>query len=141
MGRLFSAMLAGCLSLPAVAQTATLALPGGQEVHFPAGGLIGVAGPRMVLTLTRLDDQRCPSQVDCYWEGMIRAVIAVTVDGQGKTEMILCNLCGDGGRTGAVAGYVLRLERLEPEVTVIEALGRVAVLTDYTVLVTVSAEP
>lgn len=137
----FSAIVVGCLALPAYAETATLALPGGQAVQFPAGGLIGVAGPGMVLTLTRVNDQRCPSAFDCYWEGLIRVVIAIKVEGFDPTFVIICNSCEDGDREAAVAGYRLALDHLEPDHAVIEQLGRAAVLADYTVVVTVSAAP
>ena len=79
-------VLAGCLALPAMAQTATLALPGGQEVVLPAGALSGVsnlATPGLRLLLNEVTDQRCPSAYDCYWEGLIRAVILVNADAHG----------------------------------------------------------
>ncbi len=135
------AILAGWLALPAFAETATLALPGGQEITLPAGGLIGVAGPGMVLTLTRVNDQRCPTAFDCYWEGLIRVVIAIKVEGFDPTFVIMCNSCEDGDREAAVAGYRLALDHLEPDHAVIEQLGRAAVLADYTAVVTVSAAP
>ena len=143
-GVVLGGCLAGVFAGPSVAQPARLPLPGGQEVILPAGALTGVSDmsePGLRLWLTDVTDQRCPSAKDCYWEGMIRAVIFVTSQTQGAQSIVLCNLCEDGTREAVVAGFRLRLERLEPEVVVIEALGRLAVLTDYTVMVTVSAAP
>jgi hypothetical protein len=137
--------VSGWLVAPALAEAARMILPGGQEVSFPAGGLVGVGvgvqGPGMVLTLTHVDDQRCPSAFDCYWEGLIRVVIAIKADGLDSTFVTLCNLCEDGDREADVAGYRLTLDHLEPDHAVIELLGRAAVLADYTVVVTVSSAP
>jgi hypothetical protein len=133
--------LAGLPALPALAETARLSLPGGQEVALPAGGVSGLTGPGLRLWLNEVTDQRCPSEYDCYWEGMIRAVIFVNPDAHGAQYVVLCNLCEDGQRTAVVAGYQLTLEHLEPDHAVIEGLGRAAVLADYTVVVIIAAAP
>ena len=138
-------VLAACMAGQVLAETATLSLPGGQDESVPAGGVVGVDGPGLRLMLTEVTDQRCPSQYDCYWEGLIRAVILVTSDAHGAQYVVLCNLCDDGGREAVVAGYRLTLDRLEPEHAVIEQLdsqlGRAVLLADYTVVVTIAAAP
>ena len=100
-----------------------------------------LATPGLRLLLNEVTDQRCPSAYDCYWEGLIRAVILVNADAHGAQYIVLCNMCEDGRREAVVAGYRLTLDRLEPAVVVIEQLGRGAVLADYTLVVTVGSEP
>lgn len=147
-GLVGAVMMAVCVAGSALGQGMTLALPGGQEVILPAGALSGVsdvAEPGLRLVLKEVTDQRCPSQYDCYWEGMIRAVILVNSDAHGAQYVVLCNMCDDGARSADVPGYVLTLDRLEPEHAVIERLdsqlGRAVLLADYTVVVTVAAVP
>lgn len=135
-------IVAACIvALPALAEPAAVAVPGGVTVMIPAGGMIGVKAPEVSLTLTAVTDMRCPSAYDCYWEGTIRTVFAVQVESGDMQTIVLCNLCDDGGREAVVAGHRLTLDRLEPDVAVIEQLGRVAVLADFTVVVTVVPAP
>lgn len=131
-------VLGACLAVQALADTATLALPGGQEVSLPAGQ---VPGPRLRLFLNEVTDQRCPPEYDCYWEGLIRAVLLVNSDAHGAQYVVLCNMCEEGAREAVAAGDVIGLDHLEPDHTVIEGLGRAVVLADYTVVVTVVAAP
>lgn len=54
------AVLTLCLSMsPAFA--AEITVPDGKEVSLP--------GSDVTIRLTGVDDARCPSDVDCYWEG------------------------------------------------------------------------
>ena len=126
--------LLACVAGAALAGPVTLALPGGETVMMGAQSPV----PGLTLTLTEVTDQRCPSAADCYWEGTIRAVIAVQ-NGAGAVQMVvLCNLCDDGHRTAVAAGVTLTLDHLKPRVEVIEGLGRAAVLADYVVVVGVA---
>ena len=125
------------MALPAAAEPLTLSVTGGKPVSLPAGGVLGLEGPGLTLDMVAVIDQRCPSTVACYGEGMIRAEFVVN----GMDRLILCNLCDDGSRDGAVPGYVLSLVRMFPDTAQIEALGRAAVVADYTVVLTVAAAP
>ena len=125
------------MALPAAAEPLTLSVTGGKPVSLPAGGVLGLEGPGLTLDMVAVIDQRCPSTMACYWEGMIRAEFVVN----GMDRLILCNLCDDGSRDGAVPGYVLSLVRMFPDKDGIEALGRAAVVADYTVVLAVVAEP
>ena len=135
--------LIGSLLAPARAEVAHMTLPGGQEVSFPAGGLVGVRVrvEGLGLRLTEITDQSCPSTLDCYWEGLIGVGIAIKVEGFDPTSVNLCNLCEDGEREVVVAGYRLTLDHLEPDHAAIGQLNRAAVLADYTVVVKVAAAP
>ena len=125
------------MALPAAAEPLTLSVTGGEMVTLPAGGVLGLEGSGFTLDMVAVIDQRCPSTADCYWEGMIRAEFVVN----GTDRLILCNLCDDGSRDGAVPGYGLSLVRMLPDTAQIEALGRAAVVADYTVILTVAAAP
>ena len=72
-----------------------LAVPGGTTIEVPAGGVTGLAGPGVTVGVTGITDQRCPSAVDCVWEGMTRVVPKLE---DGQATVVLCNLCDDGDR-------------------------------------------
>ena len=129
--------LAVALSGPALGNSTdplpTLSLTGGAGVTVPKTG--------HRLLLTGLVDQRCPAQVDCYWEGMIRAEITVMPANGAAQQIILCNLCDDGTRDATVAGLTISLVGLAPSTEDLARLGRAPLLTDYTLTVAYSPAP
>ena len=140
MVRIVLALAVWGLMAPSImAEEVVLAVSGDETVILPAGGVLGLEGPGLSLQLVEIVDNRCPSAADCYWEGLIRAVFRVNNDAHGAQVLVLCNLCDDGSRDGAVPGYVLSLVRMFPDTAQIEALGRAAVVADYTVVFTVAA--
>lgn len=109
------------------------------EVTVPGRGSAAVPGTGLTIGLTAVQDQRCPSDADCYWEGLIRVELSVA-DGGGVPEtLVLCNMCDDASREGHAAGRLVTLVRLEPGRDVLDPLGRAVVLTDYRVVLEVGA--
>ena len=106
-----------------------LTLRGGEGTPIPNTGL--------ALLLTGITDQRCPPQVDCFWEGMIRAEITVLGPKPNLQQIVLCNLCDDGSRSATVGGVNLPLVSLIPSTEDLTKLGRAALLTYYTLVVAV----
>jgi hypothetical protein len=98
-------------------------LKGGEGTPIPDTGLI--------LLLTKIDDQRCPPQVDCYWEGMIRAEITVLGPKPPLQQIVLCNQCEDATGLATVAGLTIGLVSLSPSKEELAKLGREPLLTDY----------
>lgn len=134
--RLLPAILALTLAaLPLAAETPPaqprpLDLPGDRDVTDPASGA--------VFRLTEVTDQRCPHDVECYWEGMMRVGIAVQLASGERQVVILCNLCDEGGRAAELAGMTLRFEGLEPSTAALAGRARMPVLQDYTAQITVA---
>ena len=100
-----------------------ITLRGGEAQAIPETGV--------TLLLTRIDDQRCPPDVDCFWEGMIRAEISVLAGMEEPAQIVLCNLCEDGEDMATVAGLSVGLVSLAPSMDVLAKLGRAPVLADY----------
>jgi hypothetical protein len=123
-----------------VALTASAALPYSSEplpqITLPGGEGAVIPDTGTTLLLTEIIDQRCPPDVDCYWEGMIHARITVTPPKGALQEIILCNLCDDGERSATAAGLTLTLMSLAPSTEELARLGREPLLTDYTLTVT-----
>jgi hypothetical protein len=92
----------------------------------------------VTLQLTGITDQRCPPEVDCFWEGMIRAEIAVT-SAAGTEEIVLCNLCEGATDLATAGGLTIGLVGLAPSTEELAKLGRAPVLGDY--LLTVNYGP
>jgi hypothetical protein len=97
-----------------------------------------VLGTDITLLVTQVDDARCPPDVDCYWEGMIRVELTVSTP-TSQEEIVLCNQCDDGGYTAEAAGRRFGLVALAPSTEELAKLGRAPVLGDY--LVTVNYDP
>jgi hypothetical protein len=117
-----------------------------QPVHagplrLPGGTPTPVSGTALSLTLTDVQDQRCPPEVDCYWEGMIRLTLTVTPTGGAVETVVLCNLCDGATREATVAGHILSLTGLDPTTADLAALGRAITLADYTAIVAVVPAP
>ncbi len=130
------AVLSGLLMLglcpAAQADEITIDVPGDQTVQVLDTGL--------TVRFTGVTDQRCPSDVDCYWEGMIRVELSVARFGGASKPIILCNLCDDGTRDAVTGGQRFSLRGLAPPTEVLDAMGRLPVLADYTVTLAVATE-
>ncbi|MFN4193566.1 MAG: hypothetical protein ACK4FR_11535 [Tabrizicola sp.] len=103
-----------------------LTLPGGEPTRVP--------GTDITLTLTEVEDQRCPAGVDCFWEGIIRVRLSVMQDGAIQ-EITLCNRCADNADLATAAGQTFGLIGLAPSTDQLAKLGRAPELTDYTATV------
>jgi hypothetical protein len=121
-----------CL-LASPALTETLRLTGGTPT--------AVAGTDITLTLTEVQDQRCPADVDCYWEGMIRLTLSVASASGPAETIVLCNLCDGATGTATVAGLTLAFETLTPTTAELARKARLPVLADYTAILTVTPSP
>ena len=98
-------------------------LKGGEGTVLPDTGV--------TLLLTGITDQRCPPDVDCFWEGMIRAEITVMAEQQELQQIVLCNQCEDGESLVTVAGLTIGLVGLAPSTKELAKRGRAPRLTDY----------
>ena len=131
MHALLAAALLTLIASVAMAET-ELAQP---EVILQGGLTTTVPDTGATLLLSDITDQRCPSNVECFWEGMIRAEVTVTPPTGAATEIVLCNLCDDGSRSATVAGLDLTLVALSPTKDDVGALGRDPLLADYALTV------
>jgi hypothetical protein len=93
-----------------------------------------VPGTDITLTLTEVEDQRCPAGVDCFWEGMIRVHLTVSTP-TAKQVILLCNQCEDATDLATAAGRTFGLVGLEPSTEALAKLGRAPELGDYRVIV------
>lgn len=132
-------------ALALLACTATAALPYSEEplprIVLKGGEGQVVPDSGVVLLLTKVDDQRCPAGVDCYWEGMIRAEITVMPPKGELTQIVLCNLCEDGERSATVAGLTLTLIGLSPSMEELAKYARPPLVTDYELTVAYQTLP
>jgi hypothetical protein len=114
---------------------ATPALPWSVEplptVDLTGGAEQPLTGTEMMVLVTRVDDQRCPAGVDCYWEGMIRVELTVLGPDESQQDITLCNLCDDATRSATVDGIEFTLIGLFPSQDDLAKLGRAPVLSDY----------
>jgi hypothetical protein len=108
------------------------------ELEVAANTPTPVPGTDIILTLTDVTDQRCPSTADCFWEGMIRVEIAVTKGTDAPQTLVLCNRCDDAVRDAVVYDTKVELRRLAPGRDVLDPMGRNPMLSDYTVTVDVT---
>lgn len=108
-----------------------LVLRGGEGQVIPDTGV--------KLLLTRIDDQRCPPDVDCYWEGMIRAEITVMRDTAEAEHIVLCNQCSDGSGLATAAGLTIGLVGLSPSTAELAMLDHPPMLADYELTVNYAA--
>jgi hypothetical protein len=118
---------------PALAQTPPLALVGTTPTSVP--------GTDVTLQLTNITDQRCPANVTCVWQGMIRLELAVTAGSNAPEPVILCNAC-EGASPDAVVkgGYILHLREVFPSTTDLALLGRPTEIADYTITLDVGIQ-
>jgi hypothetical protein len=115
----------------------TMAMAEEVELRVKGGDVVVLPGTAARIALTDVVDQRCPSDVDCYWEGLIRVELTVT-EGAASEVIVLCNMCDEATREGHVAGRIVTLMRLEPGRDVLDPLSRLVVLEDYTVVLAVA---
>jgi hypothetical protein len=108
------------------------------EIEVAANTPTPVPATDIILTLTDVTDQRCPSTADCFWEGMIRVEIAVAKGTDAPQTIMLCNRCDDAVRDTVVYGTKVALRRLAPGREVLDPLNRNPMLSDYTVTVDVT---
>jgi hypothetical protein len=118
------ATLALILAAPVWADT-TLQIKGGETRLIP--------GTDLAVRVIHILDQRCPADLECYWEGMIEVHLALIEPDLEPMEVILCNACEDGPNTTSQGGVTLMLKALSPARTVLDKLGREPVLGDYSV--------
>ncbi len=130
--RLLLLIAALTLGAASFTQAESLTVPGGQPASLP--------GEDMTLTLTAVQDVRCPPEVDCVWEGLIRVEILVAKAGQEPQVIVLCNMCDEAVREAQAAGQRIELLRLEPSKAELATLGRPAALTDYRVVIDIAAD-
>ncbi len=104
------------------------------EITLRGGEAQAVPETGVTLQVTRVDDARCPAEVDCFWEGMIRVELTVSTV-TSKQAVVLCNLCDDGTDLASAAGLTFGLVGLAPSTEELAKLGRVPELADYAVTV------
>jgi hypothetical protein len=114
------------LPLPAFAEPPTVMLDGTIPTLLP--------DTEIGLTLTAVEDARCPPDVQCIWEGMYRVTFTVTGAPDTPT-IVLCNACDDAGPTAVVAGQTLALVQMQPSTTALARLGRAITVADYQVTI------
>lgn len=115
---------ASCALTPKVFPQLTLA--GGESTAVPDTDI--------TLTLTQVEDQRCPAGVDCVWAGMIRVHLTVSTL-TAKQQITLCNQCDDARDLADAAGLTFGLIGLAPSTEELAKLGREPELADYQVTV------
>jgi hypothetical protein len=101
------------------------------ELTLKGGEAQMVPGTGVTLLLIKVDDSRCPGDVDCVWEGMIRAEITVMTPTADLTAITLCNACDEASGLATVAGMTFGLVRLLPPMADLAKLGRPPRVTDY----------
>lgn len=104
------------------------------ELTLVGGEPTAVPETDITLTLTQVEDQRCPAGVDCVWAGMIRVHLTVSTP-TAKQEITLCNQCNDATDLATAAGQTFGLISLQPSTEELATLGRAPVLSDYEVTV------
>lgn len=126
--------------LPSLLALFLVAQPAMAEVSITTGRPVPLQGGTPVfdkdsgvrLALIDVTDQRCPAEVDCYWEGMIRLEISVQPASGTAETVILCNICDDGDRSAAAAGLRLYFDTLAPSTADLARMARTPILSDYT---------
>ena len=114
--------------------TATAALAARSDILVPGGGAVYLPDSEIMVRLSAVQDVRCPSTVNCVWEGTIRVELELAVPGDAPEIIVLCNSCDDASRSAQYGRHTLTLVRLEPGRKVLDPLNRLAELRDYTVV-------
>ncbi len=122
-------LAAGLCAVAGVAFADTLDVPGTGPVPVPGTDLTAV--------LVAVTDFRCPSDVDCYWEGEKRVTLSIAAPDGTVQAIEMCNMCEGATEKARAFGVGFVFEELLPEVTVIESLGRDATVADYLARVSV----
>ena len=100
------------------------------ELTIQGGEPTAVPDTDITLTLSQVEDQRCPAGVDCVWAGMIRVHLTVSTP-TAKQEITLCNHCDDATDLATAAGQTFGLISLAPSTEELAKLGRKPQLSDY----------
>lgn len=100
------------------------------QLVVPGGGAAQVPQTDITLTLTEVEDQRCPAGVDCVWAGMIRVHLTVSTP-RSKEEIVLCSKCEDARDLATAAGQTFGLIGLAPSTDELAKLARPPELADY----------
>ena len=100
------------------------------ELTIQGGEPTAVPDTDITLTLSQVEDQRCPAGVDCFWAGMIRVQLTVSTP-TAKQEITLCNQCDNAGDLATAGGLTIGLIGLAPSTEDLAKLGREPVLADY----------
>ena len=104
------------------------------QLILAGGEPTAVPDTDITLTLTEVEDQRCPAGVDCVWAGMIRVHLTASTP-TAKQQITLCNQCDDATDLATAAGQTFGLISLQPSTEDLAKLGRAPVLSDYEVTV------
>ncbi len=136
MLRLVTVLVLSLGLTPAMADT----VPEPALLVIEADSVVQLPGSNATIRLTGVQDVRCPSDVDCYWEGLIKITLTLT-DAEGTLhDITLCNMCDEATREALALGLRITFTRLEPGRNVLDDLNRPVQLSDYTVFVTVAPQ-
>lgn len=84
------------------------------EVTIPAGEVRSFDDERLFIELLRVEnDSRCPTAVQCVWEGDATAVTSVWVE-SGEPTTVELHLNERFSRSAVVGAYVIELLRIDP---------------------------
>jgi hypothetical protein len=115
--------LAACASGGANTPSPTPAL--NEEFTLAPGQTASVTGTNVRLTFDRVsEDSRCPTDVNCIWEGDAVVVLKVQVEAEEATREVHTQGREPRSRKAPVGDYVVTLVRLDPaprSTTTIEA--------------------
>ncbi|MGL4321781.1 MAG: hypothetical protein ACRCS3_13050 [Paracoccaceae bacterium] len=92
---------------------------------------VAVAGTPLTLQLTDVVDERCPPDVDCYWEGIVLVTVQVVNGANDPVMVTLCNLCEHHRQQARIGSYTLTYVQLDPSKADLATLGRAPILSDY----------
>jgi hypothetical protein len=101
------------------------------EITLKGGEGQVIPGTGVTLLLTKVDDARCPPDVECYWEGMVRVEITVLTATAELEQIVLCNMCDDATGLATAAGLTIGYIGLSPSTEELAKLGRAPLVTDY----------
>lgn len=86
-----------------------------EEFTLAPGQTASVNGTNVQLTFDRVsEDSRCPTDVNCIWEGDAVVVLRVKVEAEETTREVHTQGAEPRSRTAPVGDYVVTLVRLEP---------------------------
>ena len=108
--------LMGC-QLSRKAEAGPVEFPLGQEFTLSGGQEATISGENLHLRFTDvLEDSRCPTEVECFWTGQARIVVAVEPAGRAATtaDFNTNPAPGQNVQTVEVDGYTIELKSLNP---------------------------
>ena len=105
-------MLTSCASVNATDPQATIAATPGEEFDLPFGRTAVLTGSPLRVRFTAvLEDSRCPSDVQCVWEGNIKISLLAAADAREQVVVLNGTL---EPREATVAGHTIELVRAAP---------------------------